>query len=160
MTEQIRADGATWLDRHLVTRDAVELGEGGFGREVRRALEARTEHLIEQGFAHRSGEQVRLAGNMIATLGHREVDALGQRLASETGLSFARVKNGDSVSGIYRRRFLLASGRFAMMDDGLGFRLVPWVPSIERYFEKHISGIARNDGGIDWSFARKRGLGL
>ena len=25
---------------------------------------------------------------------------------------------------------------------------------------KHVSGVARDDGGIDWSFGRKRGLGL
>jgi hypothetical protein len=25
---------------------------------------------------------------------------------------------------------------------------------------QHISGVARADGGVDWSFGRKRGLGL
>ncbi|MGC4024771.1 MAG: DUF3363 domain-containing protein [Mesorhizobium sp.] len=60
----------------------------------------------------------------------------------------------------YRQRFTLASGRFAMIDDGLGFKLVPWTLSIEKHIGQHISGVARADGGVDWSFGRKRGLGL
>ena len=41
--------------------------------------------------------------------------------------------------GIYRQRVTLASGRFAMIDDGLGFQLVPlaarpWSSiSVDRY---------------------------
>ncbi|WP_145987112.1 DUF3363 domain-containing protein, partial [Bradyrhizobium sp. UASWS1016] len=64
------------------------------------------------------------------------------------------------VAGTYRQRLALASGRFAMLDDGLGFQLVPWSPSLEKQLGKHVSGVARDDGGIDWSFGRKRGLGL
>jgi hypothetical protein len=37
---------------------------------------------------------------------------------------------------------------------------VPWTPSIEKHIGQHISGVARADGGVDWSFGRKRGLGL
>jgi hypothetical protein len=47
-----------------------------------------------------------------------------------------------------------------MIDDGLGFQLVPWTPSLEKHLGLHVSGVARNDDGIDWSFGRKRGLGL
>jgi type IV secretory pathway VirD2 relaxase len=160
IVEQIHADGATWLDRQLVAREPAELGEGGFAREVKEALSARAEHLIEQGFASRSGSRVVLARNLIATLRDREVDALGQRLAAETGLTFTKPADGDNVSGIYSRRFSLASGRFAMIDAGLGFQLVPWSPSIEKHLDRHVSGVARAGGGIDWSFGRKRGLGL
>jgi len=160
LTDQIRADGATWLDRQLVAREPVELGEGGFGREVKEALEGRTEHLIEEGLARRAGQRVVLARNLVTTMRDREVDALGQRLAIETGLPFKKSADGDHVSGIYSRRFALASGRFAMIDDGLSFQLVPWSPSIEKHIERHVSGIARVAGNIDWSSGRKRGLGL
>jgi hypothetical protein len=64
------------------------------------------------------------------------------------------------VTGDYRRRLTLASGRFAMIDDSFGFQLVPWTPSLEKHLDRHVSGITRSDGGIDWSFARKRGIGL
>ena len=43
---------------------------------------------------------------------------------------------------------------------GLGFQLVPWTPSLEKQLGQHVSGVARSDGGIDWGFGRKRGLGL
>jgi hypothetical protein len=52
----------------------------------------------------------------------------------------------------------LASGRFAMIDDGLGFQLVPWQPFLAERIGQHITGIARDGGGIEWSFGRKRGL--
>ena len=58
-----------------------------------------------------------------------------------------------------RQRLMLASGRSAMIDDGLGFQLVPWSP-LERNLGKHVSGVARGDSGVDWSFGRQRGLGL
>jgi hypothetical protein len=47
-----------------------------------------------------------------------------------------------------------------MLDDGLGFSLVPWSPSLERQLGRHVAGIARSDGGVDWTFGRNRGLGL
>ena len=90
----------------------------------------------------------------------REVEALGEKLAAETGRQFSKAATGEYVAGTYRQRFALASGRFAMIDDGLGFQLVPWSPSLESQLGKHVSGVARGDGGVDWSFGRKRGLGL
>jgi hypothetical protein len=37
---------------------------------------------------------------------------------------------------------------------------VPWSHSLEKQLGRHVSGVARNDGGIDWSFSRKWRLGL
>ena len=44
-----------------------------------------------------------------------------------------------------------------MIDNGLGFQLVPWIPSLERELGRQVSGIA-GPGGVDWSFGRKRDL--
>lgn len=157
--QQVTATGATWLDRQAIAREPVALG-GGFGAEVREAMNARAEHLIEQGLAERRGRSVIFARNLIDTLRRREVEALGEKLAVETGQPFSRSGTGEYVAGTYRQRFALASGRFAMIDDGLGFQLVPWSPSLEKQLGRHVSGVARGDGGIDWGFGRKRGLGL
>jgi hypothetical protein len=92
-------------------------------------------------------------------LRERELDAVGRRLSSETGLAHLPAGAGEAVSGIYRRKLSLASGRFAMIDNGLGFQLVPWIPSLERELGRQISGIA-GQGGVDWSFARRRDLSL
>nr|WIE91304.1 DUF3363 domain-containing protein [Mesorhizobium sp. WSM4875] len=157
---QVVADGATWLDRQALARPAAALSDGGFGAEVRQALERRAEHLIGLGLAERQPGGTVFAGNLIDTLRRRELDALGSRLAAQIGQPFNHAGKGEFVSGTYRQRFALASGRFAMIDDGLGFQLVPWTPSLERHLGQHVSGSTRGDGGVDWSFARKRGLGL
>ncbi|WP_085464347.1 relaxase/mobilization nuclease domain-containing protein [Mesorhizobium australicum] len=156
---QISATGATWLDRQAVSRDPAALGEGGFGREVREALDRRAEHLAEKGLAQRQGSRVIFEQRLLDTLRRREIEAVGEKLASELGRPFNKAATGDVVAGTYRQRFAMASGRFAMIDDGLGFQLVPWTPSLDRKLGQHISGVARGDTGVDWSFGRKRGLG-
>ena len=67
---------------------------------------------------------------------------------------------GEHVSGAYRQRVTLASGRFAMIDDGLGFELVPWRPALEQRLGQQVSGTLTSDGRVDWSFQRTSGLGL
>ena len=157
---QISASGATWLDRQAVARERIDVSSGGFGAEVREAMDRRAERLLQEGLAERQGRRIVFNRNLIDTLRRRELDALGGKLAAETGLPFNRAAGGDYVSGTYRQRLALASGRFAMIDDGLGFQLVPWSPSLEKNLGRHVSGVARGDGGVDWSFGRTRGLGL
>ena len=67
---------------------------------------------------------------------------------------------GEHVGGVYRQRLRLASGRFAMLDDGLGFQLVPWSPSLEKRLGQQVGGVALPGGGVEWSFGRQRGLSL
>ncbi|RAZ88863.1 type VI secretion protein [Mesorhizobium hawassense] len=157
---QVTATGATWLDRQNIAREPIALSEGGFGAEVRQAMQRRAEHLVEQGLGERHGQRTTFTRNLVDTLRRRELETLGEKLSAETGQLFNRACGGESVAGSYRQRFTLASGRFAMIDDGLGFKLVPWTPSLEKHLGRHVSGVARNDDGIDWSFGRKRGLGL
>lgn len=157
---QVKASGATWIDRQLIARQPAPLGGGGFGAEVQAAMQSRTDHLAEQGLAKRQGQQVIFVRNLLETLWQREVEAVGAQLASNIGTPFRQSAKGEHVTGIYRERLVLASGRFAMIDDGLGFQLVPWSPSLERNLGKHVAGVARADGGIDWSFGRNRGIAL
>jgi type IV secretory pathway VirD2 relaxase len=160
LEDQVAAYGATWLDRQALAREPVPLGDGGFGLEVQNALDRRAEHLAEEGLAQRQGSKMVFARRLLDTLRRRELDALGEKLAEDIARPFNRAATGEYVAGTYRQRFALASGRFAMIDEGLGFQLVPWTPSLEKKLGQHVSGIARNDAGVDWSFGRKRGLGL
>jgi Protein of unknown function (DUF3363) len=159
LEQQVTAEGATWLDRRLVAREPVELSRGGFGAEVRAALDRRIYALAEQGLARHDGDKVTIGRNLVATLRERELDAVGRRLASETGLAHLPAEAGEHVTGVYRRRLSLASGRFAMIDNGLGFQLVPWIPSLERELNRQVNGIA-GPGGVDWNLGRKRDLSL
>ncbi len=157
---QITAPGATWLDHRLVEREPMPLSMGGFGRATRDALQARAEHLVDHGLARRQGQRIILQRDLLSTLRRREIDAVGEKLSAETGLPHVKAAAGEHVSGVYRQRLTLSSGRFAMIDGGLGFQLVPWGREIERKLGQHITGIARDSGGIEWSLGRKRDLGL
>ena len=160
LQHQVNASGATWLDRQSIAREPIAMADGGFGAEVRQAMQQRADHLVGEGLAEQQGRRVIFNRNLIETLRRREVDAVAGQLAKETGQPFKPAESGEYVAGTYRQRLTLASGRFAMIDDGLGFQLVPWSPSLDKQLGRHVSGVARDGGGVDWDFGRKRGLGL
>jgi hypothetical protein len=123
-------------------------------------MHCRIERLVEQDLARRQGQRVVFARDLINTLRRRELDEVAASVSAETGLAHRPSAEGERVSGVYRQRVILASGRFAMIDDGLGFQLVPWRPALEQRLGQQVSGTLTPAGGIDWSFQRKRGLGL
>ncbi len=96
----------------------------------------------------------------VAVLERCEIDRIGKALAAERGRTWEPAKAGNYVAGALVGSTQLASGRFAMIDDGLGFSLVPWNPPLEKQIGKHITGIAMSGGKVDWDFGRQRGLGL
>jgi len=156
LTAQIKAPGATWLDHRLIERGAG-IADGGFGAEVRRAMDARTDHLVREGLARRFGERTVFERGLIDTLRRRELDAVGAKIAGETRLVYRSTQAGEQIAGVVRQRLALASGRFAMIDDGLGFRLVPWASALEQQLGRQVSGVVRDGGGLDLALGRKRG---
>src|SRR5271166_1028925 len=160
LARQVTAPGATWLDHRLVEREPMPLSLGGFGREVRDAKRARAEHLADAGFASRQGQRIVLQRDLLATLRRRELDAIGAKLSAETGLPHLQAKPGENVAGTCRQTLTLTSGRFAMIDNGLGFQLVPWSPSLEKQLDRYVTGVMRDGGGINWELAPKRTLSL
>ena len=90
----------------------------------------------------------------------RELDGAYSRLTLETALAHRPIAEGDYIAGAYRQRVTLASGRFAVIDDGLGFELVPWQPALEQQISRQISGMMMPGGGVNWSFGRKLGMSL
>jgi hypothetical protein len=123
-------------------------------------MESRTEHLIQEGLARRQGQRIILQRDLLNTLRRRELDEVGARVSADIGLPHVKAAAGEQVTGTYRQRLTLASGRFAMIDDGLGFQLVPWSRELEKKFAQHVTGVAKDGGGIEWGFDRKRDLGL
>jgi Protein of unknown function (DUF3363) len=156
---QVSSSGATWLDRQLLAKESA-LSSGGFGAELRQAMDRRIDHLVEQDLARRQGERVVFARDLLDTLRQREFDATAASLSGETGLAHRPSAEGETVAGVYRQRVTLASGRFAMIDDGMGFQLVPWRPALEQQLGRHVSGAIAPGGNVDWSFGRKRGIRL
>ncbi len=159
LAAQVTAPGATWLDRQLLAKEAT-LSAARFGADVRAAMEKRIDHLADQNLARRHGQRVIFARDLLATLRRRELDAAAARLSAETGLRHRPSAEGEHVSGVYRRRVTLASGRFAMIEDGLGFQLVPWRPALEKELGHQIGGVMGPGGSVDWGLGRKHGLGM
>ena len=151
-----RALGATWLDRALI--DGAKPAPAGFGAEVQAALAARRDFLLEQGLARKDGDKVLLGRNLLARLRGREMATVGARIAAETGLTYHPAEDGE-VRGTYRRSLALVSGRFAMIDNGLGFSLAPWRPVLEQRLGQTVSGVMKA-GGVDWQVGRGRGVSV
>ena len=161
LDRQVGSDGATWLDREMVSPSRATRAHTGFGWEVTGAMERRKQSLINMGHAVRlDNGGMRVSKNFIANLERAEVTRVGKSMAAERGLAFTTAKTGEYVSGTLVSSTQLASGRFAMIDDGIGFQLVPWQPVLDKRIGQHTTGIMRNAGGIEWSFGRKLGLGL
>ena len=135
----------------------ADLGAGGFGDEVRGALSARIDHLATKGLARRTGARVVFARDLLETLRERDLQTAVRQLEQSSGLAHRPLAKEGVVAGVYRQRVNLASGRFAMIDSGLGFSLVPWRPEMERRLGREISGMRQAGGGIAWSFGRPRG---
>ncbi|WP_062737854.1 relaxase/mobilization nuclease and DUF3363 domain-containing protein [Ralstonia mannitolilytica] len=152
---QARVIGATWLDQQLIG-GGKGLGDLGFGGEVKDALRERADFLAEQGLAEQRGQRVILARNLLATLRGRELAQAAKDIAAETGLEHRPVADGQRVAGIYRRSVMLASGRYAMLDDGRGFSLVPWKPVVEPRLGQQLAATVRGSG-VSWEIGRQRG---
>jgi hypothetical protein len=97
-----------------------------------------------------------LARNLLATLRGRELAQAAKDIAAETDLEHRPVADGQRVAGTYRRSVMLASGRYAMLDDGKGFSLVPWKPVIEQRLGKVLAATVRA-GSVTWEFGKQRG---
>ncbi|MEQ6328213.1 relaxase/mobilization nuclease and DUF3363 domain-containing protein [Pseudomonas sp. B11D7D] len=155
LEQQVRAVGSTWLDQQLIGGNR-ELVDTGFGKEVREALRQRVDFLVEQGLARRQGQRVVLARNLLATLRGRELAATAREISAQTGMQYRPAAEGQRVSGIYRRSVQLASGRYALLDDGIGFSLVPWKPVVEQRLGQSVSAVIQGNSA-SWQLGRQRG---
>ena len=128
---------------------------------MKAALDKRKQTLVDRGHIPDLGDgHVRAPKDLIQRLEAADIERTGKALAAERGRQWQPTVPGNYVSGQLVGSTQLSSGRFAMIDDGLGFSLVPWRPTLEQHIGRHISGIAMPGGGVDWSFVRSRGLGL
>lgn len=155
---QARVIGATWLDQKLVL-GGKGLGNLGFGIEVKEALRQRVDFLIEQGLAERHGPHTILARDLLSTLRGRELAKVAQTIAAKTGLKYRPVADGQRASGVYRRSLALASGRYALLEDGMAFSLAPWKPVIEQRLGQKLVATVRGHE-VSWVLARQRGLAV
>jgi hypothetical protein len=94
LDQQIRSDGATWLDRELALPSLTTLANTGFGREVTEATERRGQNLLDMGHAVRLEDgRIRVSKDLIANLERTEVNRVGKAMAAERGLMPPRPAN-------------------------------------------------------------------
>jgi hypothetical protein len=89
LDQQIGHEGATWLDRELVSRQRIALADEGFGQEVKAALEKRKQVLADRGHASDQGAgHVHAPKDMIQRLEAADTERAGKALAAERGLEW------------------------------------------------------------------------
>lgn len=160
LEKQIGSDGATWLDRRLISGETADLAQGGFGQQVREAVDRRREHHIDQGDATRQRNgRIFYRRNLLVTLREREVARVGAELAESKALPFRAAADGENVSGKFTGTVQLSSGKFAMVEKSREFTLVPWRSVIDRQLGREVTGIVQG-GSVSWQLGRQRGLGL
>ncbi len=160
LNKQIGADGATWLDRRLVSGEASDLAPAGFGQQVRDAIELRREHHIEQGDAMRKKNgRIFYRRNLLATLRARGVARVGIEMAVGKGLPFRAAADGETVSGKFTGTVQLSGGKFAIVEKSHEFTLVPWRPVIDLQLGREVMGVVEG-GSVSWQLGRQRGLGV
>jgi hypothetical protein len=143
-----------------MSRERVALADEGFGREVKAALEKCKQALVDTGRATDLGKgRIRAPKDLIQRLEAIDIECAGKALAAARGRTWQPMTPGNRVAGKLVGSTQLMSGRFAMIDDGLGFSLVPWRPALEQHIGRHISGVMMTGGGIEWSLGRRVGLG-
>lgn len=148
-------EAPTWLDRELATGVGDPVRDAGFGREVRTAMAARRQWLIEQQLATGERGAFRMRDGAIDALRDRELSGAAAGLADRFGKPFEPARMGERVEGVITRRVDLESGSYALVERSRDFTLVPWRDVLEHNIGKVASGIMRADG-ISWQFSRGR----
>ena len=154
--DQLRyADAMTWLDRELASEAPLPIRDAGFGRDVRGALTARRQWLVEQDLADGGEDRVRLRTNTLGVLRRRELLRVGGQLSDERGMQFVETRPGQAIEGRLTRRVDLTSGPYGLVEMSHEFTLVPWRDVLSKRVGQQVAGVMRSDG-INWRFARGR----
>jgi len=153
------AEGATWLDRELVSRKLEQTVDQGFGIQTRNALSRRRQWLLSQSLGSLTPDGTfQPVPDLINRLRQLDIHRAGLTLSKELGLSFSEPADGERITGSYNRSINLISGKFAIIAKSKEFVLVPWRYDFENMLGKTLVG-TRNESGISWGWIRGGRLG-
>jgi type IV secretory pathway VirD2 relaxase len=155
LEQQVNADGATWLDRELVSGTPTPFRDAGFGREVRRALETRRQWLIQEKLAQEDAGRVIYRSNLLSVLRRRELGRVAAQLSQELGLKYVELREGQEISGIYKRRIDLQSGSYALVQGDKVFALAPWKIPLQRHLGHELTCLSLS-GEVLWRVSSYR----
>ena len=156
LERQAEAEGATWLDKELLTAKPEHLSNAGFGSDARTALQQRRRWLVANALGRFSdAEQFEPSRNLLHQLRERDIRRTSAMMSAQLGLTHVNVGEGESVTGTYVRSAHLASGKYAIVQNAKEFTLVPWQPQMERFRGREISGTVSSQG-INWDLTHSR----
>ena len=155
----VEAEGATWLDKEILSPRPERNSNLGYGSLVQTALARRQQWLVSQGLGTFGAErEFGPAPNLLAKLRERDLRQANITLSKELGLTAMSLIEGERLSGTYLRPVTLLSGKYAVIQKSKEFTLVPWQREFESTRGRQISGVAGGQSiSWDWS-GRKRGL--
>lgn len=156
------AEGATWLDKELMSPRPERIAETGFGATVRDALVKRQQWLVSQSLGKQTPDGIfQAAPNLLHHLRQRDVRQASLTLSKELGLGYFEPAEGEYITGAYERPVNLASGKYAVIQKSKEFTLVPWQPHFENAKGRPLSGtVSGRNVTWDWNGERKQGLGI
>ena len=158
LESQIGADGATWLDRRLLSGDASDLAPSGFGREVRDALARRRQHHIEQGDAvSQPNGGTAYRRNLLAGLREREIARVGAEMAANESLPFRPGRRWrDRQRQVHRLRAALIR-QVRHRREGARVHAGPMAARHRSPAWTRVIGVVQA-GSVSWQLGRQRGL--
>ena len=157
----VEAEGATWLDKELLSSRPERNSDQGYGSLVQTALTRRQQWLVLEGLGRlEADKEFRPSSNLLAQLGERDLRQTAGALSKELGLTPMNLVEGERLSGTYLRAVTLASGKYAIIQKSKEFTLVPWHAQLEHRLGKSVQGTA-DVNGITWDVgSRQRGIGI
>jgi hypothetical protein len=80
----------------------MPLAGRGFGAEVRRAMDARADHLVGEGLARRFRDSgLIFSADLLDTLRKRELDAVGAKPRRRDRACTCPAASGENVAGVF-----------------------------------------------------------
>ena len=154
---QVRAFGETWLDQQLAGQAVEPIGGAGLGGDVRTAMDERMRRHFQRGIVS-DRDAKELNDNHLKLLRKEGMLHASLDIAKETGLTYRAIQPGDRIKGTFKRVHQTEHAKFAVIDRGREFSLVPWKRDLERLRDLPIEITMSRTRDIAWTIGRTRGL--
>lgn len=158
-TQQI-SPGDPALQNQLPPEARRGTQNAAYRHEVGQTLQTQSHHLVGPDQPSSEDGKPMAISNGTHESVQSELAKVADVISKESGMTMLPSQLGDHVEGTYRKQLSLPVGRFALIDNGFGFQLVPWEPSLERHLGQTVSGMVRESGRVDWTFERTRTIGI
>ncbi|NQY98964.1 MAG: DUF3363 domain-containing protein [Henriciella sp.] len=154
---QVRAFGETWLDQQLAGQAVEPIGDAGLGGDIRSAMDDRMRRHFQRGIVNDRNTK-ELSDNHLKLLQKEGMLHASLDITKETGLTYRAIKPGDRIEGTFKRVHQTEHAKFAVIDRGREFSLVPWKRELEKLRDRPIEITMSRSRSIAWTIGRTRGL--